>query len=91
MVRIDCNLIPHGTDENKRLMAAIVIANDGTGTTALGNYTYEITHSGKYLEEATKKGTPEALIYRKGQLKAFDRKKSIYHMLAAILVKEGFK
>lgn len=38
MLRWTCELIPHGNEAEKRKIACIEIANDGTGGTDQGNY-----------------------------------------------------
>ena len=38
MLKITVELLPYGREEGKRLLGAMLIANDGTGTPEVGNY-----------------------------------------------------
>lgn len=45
MIRITIELLPGGDESKARPLGAIGIANDGTGTKALGNYDVVLLHS----------------------------------------------
>ena len=38
MLRVTVELLPHGFEKNKRTLAVLNIANDGTGSSDMGNY-----------------------------------------------------
>lgn len=58
MIDIKINIIPFGQTELTRLVGAVHIANDGTGTRTKGNYRYKIVHKGRVYREGTIKGFP---------------------------------
>lgn len=81
MIEVTIVMNKHGKGKEKRLLAAIAIANDGTGNSKVGNYEYALSHSGKYIN---KKG-----MYKKGKVKGFKRTDSVYKLLAMILKDAG--
>ncbi len=42
MIRITIELVPHGYEARKEVIAKAEIANDGTGTNIRGNYRYRL-------------------------------------------------
>lgn len=38
MIRVTIELLPHGDATRKRVLGRLEVANDGTGTTEVGNY-----------------------------------------------------
>ena len=72
MLRIKVELVPFGDESRTRSIGQILIANDGTGDSAVGNYKYSITDaSGKI----------------RGKLKGHAREKSVFSLLKDILNK----
>ena len=72
MLRIKVELVPFGNESLTRSIGQVLIANDGTGDLAVGNYKYSITDaSGKI----------------RGKLKGHDREKSVFSLLKDILNK----
>jgi len=69
--------------KDKKLLGLICIANDGTGTSKLGNYNYAISHAGKFID---KKG-----VFKKGRIENFPRRLSPYRLVARILKDAGEK
>lgn len=58
MIDIKIRVIPFGQEKYSRLIGAIHIANDATGTRTKGNYRYKIVHKGRVYREGTVKGFP---------------------------------
>lgn len=56
MIQILIELHSGGDPTNKKVMAAIVIANDLTGTRSVGNYEYGIARTGKKAKQGKVKG-----------------------------------
>jgi hypothetical protein len=74
MLRITVELIPGGDEGRKRTIATMEIANDGTGTPDLGNYT------GTLHAEYTKAGR------RVGRVCNFHRRQqSVWSLVGAFL------
>ncbi len=50
MYRVTVEIVPHGDERNKRVVATMEIANDGTGDEIAGNYIYRLneTERGAY-------------------------------------------
>ncbi len=42
MIRVTVELVPHGVEENKKVLATGKIWNDGSGSPWLGSYGYEL-------------------------------------------------
>lgn len=83
MIRVTLELDVHGKGEKKRMLAVIVIANDGTGTAKFGNYEYALSHSGAYLG---KRKEP----FKKGRIEGFKRTLSPYKLLQLVLEDAGY-
>jgi len=83
MIEVRFTLLPKGDKKRKRLLGIICIANDGTGTTKVGNYNYAISHTGKFLFKS------KTNIYKKGKVKGFPRNKSVYRLLSRIFKDAG--
>lgn len=45
MLRVTIELVPYGDEERAHDIAVMLIANDGTGDSEVGNYVYAYTHS----------------------------------------------
>jgi len=58
MIDIKINMIPFGQLEYGRLIGAVHISNDATGTRTKGNYRYKLVHKGRVYREGTIKGFP---------------------------------
>jgi hypothetical protein len=43
MIRVTVELLPHGSEENKRILGVMLIANDSTGSATVGNYVGSMT------------------------------------------------
>lgn len=72
MIDIKINMMPFGQQEYLRLLGAIHISNDGTGTLTKGNYKYKIVHKGR--------------VYRTGEIKGFPRRqKNVIWLLKRVL------
>jgi hypothetical protein len=72
MLRITIELVPNGKEELARGIGGMLIINDGTGTPESGNYIYSITSDSKQID---------------GTIKRFERKKSVWNLVSAILKK----
>lgn len=83
MVVVKIELWPHGDESQMRPLGRIDIANDGTGTVALGNYDATFAHAGSYYG---KEGH-----YKKGRIVAFSRNLSPYHLIARALAAAGIR
>lgn len=74
MIRITVELLPLGDESHKRTLATMEIANDGTGTPGVGNYTG--TLHAEY--------TPP--VGRKGRVTGYNRKlQSVWSLVGAFL------
>lgn len=74
MIRVTIELLPHGDPTNPRKLGVLEIANEGTGTTELGNY------AGTLHAEYT---GPDG---RKGRVTSFNRKnQSVWSLVGAFL------
>lgn len=72
MIDIKINMTPFGVKEFSKLLGAIHISNDGTGTLTKGNYKYKLVHKGR--------------VYRRGEIKEFPRqKKNVMWLLKMVL------
>lgn len=47
MLRVTIDLIPHGDERRKRIVATMEIANDLTGDEIAGNYKYRLWEAGR--------------------------------------------
>lgn len=83
MIRITMELLPFGFEQGKRTLGVIEVANDGTGTAAIGNYTYRLSHAGRYYNPKTKKP------YKKGWVAGHRRAASPYKLLYKVLKDAG--
>lgn len=83
MIRVTVELDVHGKGKVKRMLAVMVIANDGTGDEEYGNYTYALSHSGKYFYKKS--------VWKSGRITRFKRSKSPYTLIARCLKNAGFK
>lgn len=50
MIRVSIDLLPYGSEEGKKRLATMDIANDGTGTSERGNYKVRL-HPNKEWDE----------------------------------------
>ncbi|MGE0412001.1 MAG: hypothetical protein AB7I98_03985 [Verrucomicrobiales bacterium] len=74
MIRITIELLPGGSEEGKRILGKLEIANDGAGSREVGHYTG--TLHGEYTPA---KG-------RKGRVSNFDRRRqSVWSLVGAFL------
>lgn len=72
MIRITIELLPHGYEEKKTIIATGKIVNDGTGSVSIGNYKYEL--------ELYKQS------WNHGEIKGFPRQeKNIWQLLREVL------
>lgn len=79
MIRVTIELLPHGKDAGKKVLGVLDIANDGSGTDEIGNY------SGELHAEYTKPGDP-----RRNRVLGFNRKrKSVWTLVGMFLKKFG--
>lgn len=77
VIRITVELLPHGREDNKRVLGIGEIANDGTGTAALGNY---VATFSKWAPQTGE-------IWRAAHLVGFDRKdRGPWDLLLACLI-----
>lgn len=71
MIKITVELLPHGKEENKRMLGVMLIANDGSGTATVGNYVGSM--ESEYGQRA-------------GTVKGFNRKtQSVWSLVGAFL------
>lgn len=78
MLVVKLELWPEGDATKAQPFGEVRIANDGTGTSARGNYNVELAHSGRY---AAKPG-----VWRKGRVEGYDRVGlSPYHLVLAAI------
>ncbi len=78
MVVVTIEIWPLGNPKKRRLLGVAKIANDLTGDKKHGNYTVDLSHSGKYLEKG--KGT-----WKSGKVKHHRRSLSVYHLVCKAL------
>lgn len=72
LIRVTVELLPHGSDIGKRTLGVLEIANNGTGTQAVGNY--EATLTAEYTSG------------RRGKVRSFNRKtQSVWSLVGAFL------
>jgi hypothetical protein len=77
MVVVKIEIWPHGDESKAREIGRAKIANDNSGTSALGNYEIELSHSGAYA------GRPG--VWKRGRLSGFFRRSSPYHLVMLAL------
>jgi len=82
MLTVTIELDVHGKGEVKRVLAVMVIENDGTGTEFLGNYKYALSHAGKFF--GNRKG-----VFKKGRITGFKRSLSPYRLVQRCLKHAG--
>lgn len=70
MIRVRVELVPLGNEENSREIAQMVIANDGTGNSELGNYGF---------------ARSDMFDHEEGAVFAFPRKSSIWKLIGRCL------
>jgi len=74
MIRVTVELLPKGSEEHKRLLGVLEIANDGTGDLATGHYTGEL-----HAEYTGPNG-------RRGRVENFNRRgQSVWSLIGAFL------
>lgn len=57
MVKITAEMLPLGFDDGKYIISKIEIANDGTGSRTVGNYTYKLFDKlGRVIKTGSVKG-----------------------------------
>jgi len=78
MIVVTIELWPKGNQDKSRPLGVLAIANDGTGTPELGNYTWTLSHAGVYFG---KRKEP----FKKGRLRNFPRHLSPYRLISRIL------
>ena len=78
MIVVKIEIHPGGSEENKHLEGMILVANDGTGDSHLGNYNYAITHTGVHKRE-------KDIVYKSGKIMKFERRRGVYALLRRIL------
>jgi len=78
MIRITVELWPLGFESAKKHLGTATIANDGTGTSTRGNYTYTLS----------RKGSPNST-WRKGSIKGFPRKRLKAWDLLALCLRDA--
>lgn len=78
MIVVIIELWPGGCPDGKRQLGEIVISNDGSGTTEIGNYEVVASHAGNYFGKR-----PEP--YKRGSVSGFARKLSPYRLLCRAL------
>lgn len=72
MIRVTIEIVPHGVESRKRTLATMEIANDGTGSSDLGNYVG--TLNAEYQTD------------RPGYVRGFQRhKQSVWSLVGAFL------
>lgn len=54
MLRCTIELIPFGKELEKRALSEILISNDGTGNTDIGNYRATVCENNQYLLDVSK-------------------------------------
>ena len=64
MLRVTVELLPHGSEEGKRHLGTCLITNTGAGTLQEGEYTVSLS-----------KWDRPRLVWKRGSVKAFPRKK----------------
>ena len=73
MIRVKIELVPYGKEDWARQIGSVIISNDGTGTTAVGNYKYTLSDDTGKIS---------------GELKEFKRVKgNVFHLLRDVLNK----
>ncbi len=70
MIRVRVELVPFGNEENSREIAQMVIANDGTGNSDLGNYGF---------------ARSDTFDHEEGAVFTFDRKRSVWELIGKCL------
>jgi hypothetical protein len=82
MIEVTIRLKSARGKSRDRMLGVIVIGNDGTGTEKKGNYNYVLSHSGNYFG---KRKEP----YKKGRIKGYPRKWSVYRLIQRVLRDAG--
>lgn len=78
MLRITIELLPHGLEENKKILGIAEIINDLTGDEESGNYKVKIWN----LNDKTGR----LQLWKKGSVKNFLRQKlTVWHLLSRAL------
>lgn len=72
MLEIKIDLIPYGQREWRRTIGTIVISNDGTGDSEMGNYKYTVENDSLKIQ---------------GKLKKYNRSQSVFYLLKKVLNK----
>jgi len=75
MLRVTIELVPFGVEAEARKIGTMVIANDGTGSSRVGNYAYAFTYADRDAEVAT------------GTIKNFPRSLGAWSLVRKILNK----
>ncbi len=74
MIKVTVELLPHGSEEGKRVLGIMYISNDASGDENIGNY------NGKLIAEYT------GLTGRSGKVMQFHRKQqSVWSLIGAFL------
>lgn len=77
MIVVKIELWPLGDQAQARVIGQARIANDGTGTSELGNYDVALAHAGAYA------GKPG--VWKRGRVERHRRALSPYHLVARAL------
>lgn len=83
MVVVKIEIWPLGNEKKAREIGRMQISNDGTGTSAKGDYDVEVLHGGSFY------GKPG--FYRTGRVEGFLRRKSPYHLVSKALQACGIR
>lgn len=74
MIRVTIELVPYGDEARAEVLHEILIANDGSGTLARGNYAASLTRRSS------------AAVWKTARVDDFPRqRKNAYHLLKAVL------
>ena len=79
MVVVKIELWPGGYETNKRDLGTILIANDGTGTSTIGNYDVRVMSRGK-----------KPRILKTGRVEGYKRKTTSPHRLVLAALQIAF-
>lgn len=78
MIKITVELWPYGIEAKKEVIGEMKIANDGTGTRSIGNYTFKVWSKGK--------------LWKIGAIKGFHRLRfNVWYLIFNCLITALFK
>lgn len=78
MIEVVISLRSARGKKHDRCLGVIVICNDGTGNSKVGNYEFAVSHSGNYFGKGKEP-------YKIGKVRKHRRSQSVYKLLAKVL------